>query len=193
MAWRHHFLVLLSRCIKVEFEKREMKQGRQRDRRWTAFIPFPTADSSTHFRLNQFSGFRRPKTIISCRRAFPRLSKQDKSGQIVASDSDQSTKVVPRVRPISHDQTPGSKQLFGINCLIRRCMEGHLLVYVLIAAWTLVVMPWEWFHRVLRHRVAQKSWHSPHGYWGKTTLARWRLGKAEHFEFFSVFFFFFCC
>lgn len=190
MAWRHHFLVLLrlSRCIQVKFEKSERKPKRQRGWRSTAFIPFTTADSFTHFRLNQFSGLRRPKTIISCRQAFPHLQKQDKSGRIVASDSDQSAKVVPRVRPISDDQTPGSNRSFAINCLIRRCTEGHLLVYMLIAAWKLAVMPWEWFLRVLRHRVAQKSWHSPHGCWGKTTLARWRLGKAEQFEFFSVFF-----
>lgn len=127
MAWRHHFLVLLrfSRCIQVKFEKSERKPKRQRGRRSTAFIPFTTADSSTHFRLNQFSGLRRPKTIISWRQAFPHLQKQDKSGRIVASDSDQSAKVVPRVRPISDDQTPGSNRSFGINCLIRRCTEGH--------------------------------------------------------------------
>lgn len=136
MAWRHHFLVLLrlSRCIQVEFEKSERKPKRQRGRRSTAFIPFTTADSSTHFRLNQFSGLRRPKMIISWRQAFPHLQKQDKSGRIAASDSDQSAKVVPRVRPISDDQTPGSNRSFGIHCLIRRCTEGHLLVYVLIAA-----------------------------------------------------------
>lgn len=106
MAWRHHFLVLLrlSRCIQVKFEKSERKPKRQRGRCSTAFIPFTTADSSTHFRLNQFS--------ISRRQAFPHLQKQDKSGRIVASDSDQSAKVVPRVRPISDDQTPGANRSF---------------------------------------------------------------------------------
>lgn len=146
-----------------------------------------TDDSSTHFRLNQFSGLRRPTTIISRCQAFPCLQKQDKSGRIVDSDSDQSAKLVLWVRPISDDQTPGSNRSFGINCLIRRCAEGHLLVYVLITAWKLAVMLWERFLHVLRHRVAQKSWHSPHGCWGKATLAKWRLGKAEQFDFFSFF------
>lgn len=65
MAWRHHFLVLLqlSRCTPVKFETSEKKPRRQWGWRPAAFVPFTTADSSTHFRLNQFSGLRRPKTI----------------------------------------------------------------------------------------------------------------------------------
>lgn len=51
---------------------------------------------------------------------------------IVASDSDQSAKVAAVVRPISDEETPGSSLLFGINCLIGRCTDRFLLVYVLI-------------------------------------------------------------
>lgn len=166
---------------RLNLKRRRWSRGGSQTDAERRFIPFPTADSSTHFRLNQFPSLRRPETIISCRRAFPRLQKQDKSGQIVASNSDQSTKVGPPVRPISDDHTSGANHLFGNDCLIRRCVEGHCVNCC-------GKVGSDARGRISACAGTQKSWHSPHGCWGETTLARWRLGKAEHFLFFSVFF-----
>lgn len=168
MAWQHHFLVLPSRCIQVECRKVQDEAGEAVRATLNGFYP---KSNSWLIHALQTQPIFRPQDTRDDNQLPSSFSTAPETRQIRANCCLTLTNLPKQCLEFDQSEAPGSNHVYGINCLIRRCMEGHLLVYVLIAAWKLAVMlgndfSVRWDTERLRevgtvHMVAEEKQHWP--------------------------------